>query len=363
MNTPHKSTPAAFSLRYRPRALQWGLLLAASLAFIVPFELVHLPAALLLGAMAAAILVSALEGKPTPPQWTYVIAQGLIGCLVARSIGPGILLTMAQHWPVFVAGVVAVLIFSTTLGGLLARWKVLPGTTAVWGSAPGAATVMVLMAEAFGGDTRLVAFMQFLRVMLVALVASIVSRLWVTPGAGSVAHTTDWFPALAAAPVIETLALAVAGAFIGMKSRLPAGPLLVPLVAGIALSVGHGLAITLPPWLMAGCYTVVGWIIGLRFTRETVVYAARMLPRITTSILMLIILCGGSAWVLHLALGTDMLTAYLATSPGGADSIAIIAASSKVDLPFVMAMQTARFLLVILIGPSLARMVARWTQA
>jgi membrane AbrB-like protein len=113
---------------------------------------------------------------------------------------------------------------------------------------------------------------------------------------------------------------------------------------------------------MAGCYAVVGWIIGLRFTREIVVYAARMLPRITTSILVLIILCGGLAWVLHLALGTDMLTAYLATSPGGADSIAIIAASSKVDLPFVMAMQTARFLLVILIGPSLARMVARWTQ-
>ena len=99
MSTPHKSTPAAFSLRRRPLALQWGLLLAASLAFIVPLQLVHLPAALLLGAMAAAILVSSLEGKPTPPQWIYVIAQGLIGCLVARSIGPGILLTMAQHWP------------------------------------------------------------------------------------------------------------------------------------------------------------------------------------------------------------------------------------------------------------------------
>jgi uncharacterized membrane protein AbrB (regulator of aidB expression) len=38
-------------------------------------------------------------------------------------------------------------------------------------------------------------------------------------------------------------------------------------------------------------------------------------------------------------------------------------ARCSVDLPFVMAMQTARFLLVILIGPSLARMVARWTQA
>ena len=362
MSSSRIPTPVAFSLRNRPLALQWGLLLAASLAFIVPLQLVHLPAALLLGAMAAAILISAFEGTPTPPQWAYVIAQGLVGCLVARSIGPGFVLTMLQHWPVFLAGVVAVLIFSTTLGGLLARWKVLPGTTAVWGSAPGAATVMVLMAEAFGGDMRLVAFMQFLRVMLVALVASIVARLWATPG-GPVAHSIDWFPALAAVPLIETLALAVGGAFLGVKLRIPAGPLLVPLAAGIALSIGHEVTITLPPWLMVGCYAVVGWIIGLRFTRDIVLYAARMLPRIAASILTLIVLCGGLAWVLHLTLGTDMLTAYLATSPGGADSIAIIAASSKVDLPFVMAMQTARFLLVLLVGPSLARWVVRWTPA
>jgi membrane AbrB-like protein len=73
----------------------------------------------------------------------------------------------------------------------------------------------------------------------------------------------------------------------------------------------------------------------------------------------LIALCGGLAYGLHRVAGTDMLSAYLATSPGGADSVAIIAASSKVDLPFVMAMQTARFLLVLLIGPGLARTIAR----
>jgi len=354
--------PAAFTLRDRPAAVQWALLLGLSLAFIIPLQLIHLPAALLLGAMAAAILVSALEGKPAPPQWAYVAAQGLIGCLVARSIGPGILREMLAHWPVFLSGVVAVLLFSALLGGLLARWQVLPGTTAVWGSAPGAATVMVLMAEAFGADTRLVAFMQFLRVMLVALVASIVARLWVAPG-GPAAHVTPWFPALDPLGLLETLALALGGAFLGARLRIPAGPLLLPLAAGIALSTSHAVAITLPLWLMAGCYALVGWMIGLRFTREIVLYAARALPRVAASILVLILACGGLAWGLHLALGTDLLTAYLATSPGGADSIAIIAASSKVDLPFVMAMQSARFLLVLLAGPGLARMVARWTQS
>src|SRR6202034_4210375 len=143
-----------------------------------------------------------LDGELAVPQWPYVIAQGLIGCLVARSIGPAILVTMVRQWPLFLAGVCSVLLISTTLGALLARWKVLPGTTAVWGSAPGAATVMVLMSDGFGGDPRLVAYMQFLRVMMVTLVATIVARLWVAPGA-NVHPAIDWFPAVAARPLWE----------------------------------------------------------------------------------------------------------------------------------------------------------------
>jgi len=70
-------------------------------------------------------------------------------------------------------------------------------------------------------------------------------------------------------------------------------------------------------------------------------------------------MCGGLAFALHEAAGTDPLTAFLATSPGGADAVAIIAASSPVDLPFVMATQVGRLLVVLLVGPSLARAIAR----
>jgi len=134
----------------------------------------------------------------------------------------------------------------------------------------------------------------------------------------------------------------------------------VPLFVGVALSASHLVTITLPPWLLAGCYAVVGWSIGLRFTRDIVLHAARLFSRIAASILALMALCGCLAGALHVVAGTDPLTAYLATTPGGADSVAIIAASSAVDLPFVMAMQIGRSLLVIVVGPALARLVARW---
>jgi uncharacterized protein len=137
--------PRALTLRSASTGLKWAVLLVASLACIVPPQLIRLPAALLLGAMAAAILVAAFEGKLAVPKWPYILAQGLIGCQVARGIGPAILATMLHRWPLFLAGVCSVLVISTSLGALLARWKVPPGTTAVWGSTPGAATVMVLM--------------------------------------------------------------------------------------------------------------------------------------------------------------------------------------------------------------------------
>jgi len=345
------------TLRDRAPGVQWGLLLAGSLVFVGLLELIRLPAAILLGSMLAALSVSGLEGRIAFPNWLYVCAQGLVGCLIARAIGPGILSEMLARWPVFLICVTAVIVFSTALGGLLAHFRVLPGTTAIWGSAPGAATAMAFMAEAFGADIRLVAFMQYVRVIFVASIASIVSQLFALHGGGAPAR--DWFPPVPALPFIETLALAIGGAFVGVKTRIPAGGLLVPLFAGIAFSGFGAVTITLPPLLLAACYTLVGWAIGRRFTREIIVYAAKAFPRVAASTLSLIALCGGLAYGLHVVAGTDPLTAYLATSPGGADSVAIIAASSKVDLPFVMAMQTARFLLVLLIGPSLARTIAR----
>jgi uncharacterized membrane protein AbrB (regulator of aidB expression) len=69
--------------------------------------------------------------------------------------------------------------------------------------------------------------------------------------------------------------------------------------------------------------------------------------------------CGG----IGAAAGADPLIAYLATGPGGADSVAIIAASSNVNVRFVMAMQMARFVAVLAIGPVAARFLARRATA
>jgi len=153
--------------------------------------------------------------------------------------------------------------------------------------------------------------------------------------------------------------LAAGGAWLALRLRIPAGPLLVPMVVGIVLQNVFGMTLVLPPWLLALAYGLVGWSIGLRFTRPILSYAMKTLPQVLIAVVTLITVCGGFAVMLVVFAGIDPLTAYLATSPGGADSVAIIAASSNVDMPFVMAMQTGRFVVVLLIGPGLARFIAR----
>jgi hypothetical protein len=347
------------SLVLRRQAPRWLLLVALSAAFVVLLEAARVTAAALLGPIAAAIVLAARGAPVRIPAPMFAFAQAVVGCMIARSIPPGVVGEIGKAWPLFAASVGAVIAVAAALGWLLARWRLLPGTTAVWGSFPGAATAMVLMAEAFGADVRLVALMQYLRVLMVGVVATTVARLWIPAHAAAplplmpALAPVDW-PALAA-----TLALAAAGLAVARIGRVTAGALLVPMFAGIALQGLGVLRIELPWPLLSACYALVGWSIGLRFTRDILRHAAALLPRVFASIAALIVTCGGLAWLLARFGHVDPLTAYLATSPGGADTVAIIAAASPVDVPFVMAMQSARFLVVAFLGPVIARFIAR----
>jgi uncharacterized protein len=341
----------------RPPLQQWGILVAGSAALAALFELIGLPAALLLGPMIAGIALSTCGGSIRAPRLPVQMAQAVVGCLVARAITGDIVLTFLRDWPLFLSVVLAIVATSSILGWTMGRYEVVPGTTAVWGTAPGAASAMMVLAGAFGADARLVAFMQYMRVVCVAGLASIMARVWIGPAAAATPHIV-WFPAVSSADFATTLALAGAGAAAGLWAGVPAGALLIPMIAG-AVVESSGLAhITLPPWLLAISYALLGWSVGLGFTRAILAHASRALPQVLLAIFVLIAVCGGLAFILVQAAGIDPLSAYLATSPGGMDTVAIIAASSNVDLPFVMALQTVRFVIVLFAGPPLARLIA-----
>lgn len=350
------STPPSW-LGRQPGAVQWAVLVALSVALAALLLWLHAPAALMIGSLLAAIVFSAGNGRVNLPLSPFVLAQGVVGCLIAKMVPLTIVGDILNHWFLFTVGVLSVVVISTAIGWMMTRWQILPGTTALWGTSPGAASVMTIMSESYGADVRLVAFMQYLRIVLVAGVAALVARLFGVNPQHHAAADMVWFPPVDWLAFAETMALAVASPLIAKRLNIPAGAFLMPLVIGIPL-IHFGLVrIELPPWLLAGCYAFIGWNIGLRFTRPLLLHALRLLPRIMLCILLMIGLCGGVAAALVVLAGIDPLTAYLATSPGGSDSIAIITASTNADVSFVMAMQTVRLIAVLFVGPMLTRYV------
>jgi len=343
----------------KPPLLRWPALILLSAAVVILLEQFQLPAALLLGPMLVAIIFAARDKPVTIAKPLFWLAQGVVGCMIARAMPPAVFTEIADNGLLFAAAIFSVILASALSGWLLTRWQVLPGSTAIWGSSPGAATAMTLMAESYDADVRLVAFMQYLRVVIVAVLATLIARCLAPPAAAqnaaafTIIQPVIW-PAFAA--TLFVIAVCVG---ISRWLRLPAGALLLSLAGGLLVQNTQLVRLELPPAMLTIAYALIGWSIGLRFNRAILSYAAKALPRLLLAIFSLVAVCCGLAYLLVRFVGVDPLTAYLATSPGGADSVAIIAASSHVDLSFVMAMQTGRFMVVLFTGPLLAKWLAK----
>ena len=355
-------SPAALhkARNFRPAAWRWILLVSLSAALSAAWDRLGLPASLLMGSMLAGFLLALRGWELDPPEPLFLIAQGLIGALMAQKIPKTFLTELGEAWPFFLGGSLWAMMSAAALGWILTRRRIFPGSTALWGLSPGAAPAMVLMSADHGADMRLVAFMQYLRMICVSLTAVAVAGLWVRETAWTTL-ATDWFPPLQAFDFSATLLLMLTATALAHRLRFPGGSILLPLALALLVSQTGWLSLELPPWLLAAANALIGWTIGLRFTWNVVRSAVRALPEVLAGLSALIALCALFGWFLTLAIGLDPLTAFLATCPGGLDTVVIIAYSARVDLPFIMTMQTVRMLLVFMFGPGLARRLTKQT--
>ncbi|MFJ2969449.1 AbrB family transcriptional regulator [Pseudomonas fulva] len=339
--------------------------LALAICAAVAGHLFHtfaIPAGLFLGPLLVAISFGVCGMGLTLHRYVFRFGQGCIGLLVAHSVTWSMLGTLAQSWPIMLAATVVTMGLSTIVGLASVRFGGLSGSTAAWGTAPGAASAMVSMAEEYGADSRVVASMQYVRVICVVMLGSLVSHLL---GATDLAQANINVSSLPTAPGLVQLIISLSVIVVGMMmgSKLPAGSLLMPLLLGSTLQLSDVSSVTLPDWLLAFAYGVIGCYVGLRFDQPTLRYVWKLLPAMILSALGLIVLCAACAWLLAHVLERDFLSMYLATSPGGMDIMAIIAIETHADVSFVLAMQTLRLFGVILAGAYCAKQIIRLTQA
>ncbi|MDL2272389.1 AbrB family transcriptional regulator [Desulfovibrio sp. OttesenSCG-928-I05] len=350
-------TRSSFSAGFKRRhGLYWIILLGLTLFFIAILELLHLPASPMLGGIIAGCFLSMRDAGLQVPTPFFLLGQSLIGLMISQSFSLPVLHGMLDNWFLALMIVLSALLFALAAGMFITVRQYLPGTTGIWGTSPGAATAMTLMSEAYGADMRLVAVMQYLRVMVVSILAAVVAGFLGAEGAPVARSFWDYlFPPVDWEGTGYALLVTLGCAWLGHVSRFQAGPFIIPMFVGTILLNTGIIPIALPGWLLTIGFALIGWSIGLRFNRAVFLYAWRALPKILGAIFFMVATSGLVSLLLVLFAGIDPLTAYLATSPGGVDAVAIIAVSSGADMVFIMAIQTARLFLVIISGPPLAR--------
>ena len=67
-------------------ASQWTVLIVLSVGIGAVLLWLHAPAALMLGPLVAGIVVASGGGKVRFPLPAFVVAQGIIGCMIARMV-------------------------------------------------------------------------------------------------------------------------------------------------------------------------------------------------------------------------------------------------------------------------------------
>ena len=345
-------------------SLGFGALVAGFVA-----QRAGLPAAWLVGPMLVAVGFALVrpEGRPSVPRWARRASLGVVGGVLAAAFEPSVLPLIVREWLAVGLAVGGTLLLSLVAASLLVRFARLDARTAVLGTLPGAASGMLAMSDPLGADPRMVALMQYARVVLVVASAAVIARL-VAPSEGATGSSPDPGPgaAFGADALVHdawlafclTALVAGVGVWAGTRLRLPAGAMLGPLVLGIALAEAGVVRLAWPTGVPQVAYAVIGIYVGLLFDRDSVRWAGRLLPFMLASTLALMAACAGLGWALAALTGADYLTAYLATTPGAVDSVAIMAVGSGADASLVLAVQMLRLFAVIIAGALLGR---RWS--
>ncbi|MBN1527491.1 MAG: AbrB family transcriptional regulator [Thermoleophilaceae bacterium] len=342
----------------RPAA--WLGIAAGIVAGGEALDLAGLPSSYLFAAMLIGLaLALARPGALDVPPAAFRASQAIAGVSLGAYLQSDALRELAGSWLPVALVSLATLLASLAAGALLARLTPLDPPTAALGLIAGGASGIVGMSGELGADDRLVAFMQYLRVLVVVLTTPVVIALFfgghhgggAPPGPESSVFggPADW--ALA-------IGLALAGALAATRARVTAGVLLGPMVlTGVVVLSGLAGDFAVPDLLAQTAFALIGLQVGLRFTKSTL----RMLGRLTGPVLALIAallaFCFGLAVLLDATTSASLLDAYLATTPGGLYAVLAVAFGAGANTTFIVAVQSLRVLAMVLLAP----LAVRWT--
>src|SRR4051812_14406875 len=137
-----------------------------------------MPSPTLFAALVVGIAVALRSpGSFELPRHVFTGAQAVVGVTLGAYLRSSSLSALADSWLPVALVSLATLGLSLACGEVLSRVTGLDPATATLGSIAGGASGIVGMSDELGGDDRLVAFMQYLRVLVVVVLTPAIAAL------------------------------------------------------------------------------------------------------------------------------------------------------------------------------------------
>jgi uncharacterized protein len=339
--------------------LRWLGLGAALVAVAVGFERTGLPSPYLLAAFVVGIAYAlAARASLEVPGRAAVGAQGVVGVTAGSYLQRSTVGALGAHVVPILAVSVLTVALSVGAGLVLARFSRVDRATAAFGMIAGGAAGIIALSRELGADERLVAVVQYVRVLIIVAVTPVIA-IGIF-GMKRTVHGAASGSAWSAHGVLYVAATLAAGLWVARATRLPGGTILGPmLVAAVTSLVYRPLFAPIPVVISDLAFAIIGLDVGLRFTSATLRGAGEMLPRAVVVIFAMLLVSAGFGVGLAASTHVSMLDGYLATTPGGLTAVLALAVGGNTNATFIVSVQVIRTFLMLAAAPTIAGWLAR----
>ena len=314
------------------------------------------------GVFTGAMLVTAAAGLlnaplQNPPGWLRSSARIVLGLTVGATVTAETVSVVADALLPVAIMVVCMVLMGLGMAWGLQRFTRMSLATSLCGASPGALAAMVALADDLGGDPPVVASMHLVRLISVLLfMPAFVTAAFATGAAAPAsAVATAAAPDLLPLRLAALVALGLGVGYVAIRLRMPAAEILSGLVVAAVLNPALLHVPDLPGWWRVFAQWIVGAGVGTMVTRETL-RSFRPYALAGGAMTLGVIGIGlGLGWALAQVTSIDLVTAIMGCSPGGADTLIILAGELGADQQLVAAMHVSRLVILMLLLPIITR--------
>lgn len=344
------------SIKSWPRA---GLALTIGILSGILASRIGVPLPWMLGPMIGNTIAAMAHAPVAAPAVIRPFVIPVIGVMLGSGLDGQIVAQALDWWPSMLMLIPFLAVAGAASYQFYRRVGRFDPVTAYFSAMPGGLNDMVILGAAAGGEEKRIALAHATRILVVIVFVVLFFGLILGVSSGPNGRPYVAVDALGATDVAWLVAAGLAGIPLGRLLRLPAAPMLGPMILSGAAHVAGVVEVPPPTILVIAAQIALGTIIGCRFAGTALRDIGRDMALGVGSSTLMIAIAVFFAEAVALLTGIDPRQAFLAYSPGGLTEMSLLALAMGQDIAYVSISHVARITVVIFGAPWVFRLLGR----